>query len=484
MTKLTAKELESLDANDAGRVLREDGGLSGKVQLKKKGITVAFYYQFRWEGRFTDISCGTWPGTSLPEIRKIRNIARDLVATGVNPNDHKRAEKARVRAEINAQLVAAEALKAKGLTLGDMAEKWLLNGVARKDGNAELRRRFTKDLYPTLKNKTLSSVNEHDLRSVVRTVVGRGANRQAIGLFADITQMFAWAEKRQPWRALLVDGNPTNLIEINKLIPSDYEEERSRILSPAELLELHNRFQQMTADYDALPAGQKYEGIRPLKKETQLALWISLGTLCRIGELLQAKWKNVDLDRQTWFLPSENVKGTRGKKQDHHVFLSPFALHFFQELKTLTGESQWCFPNKQNDGHVDVKVVSKQVGDRQARFKNRKALSRRRHDDTLVLADGQNGDWTPHDLRRTSATMMQALGVSLDVIDRCQNHVLAGSRVRRHYLHHDYAEEKKCAWNLLGDRLSAALSSTYEHTPNESMLSFPAYTATGFLLSS
>jgi integrase len=51
----------------------------------------------------------------------------------------------------------------------------------------------------------------------------------------------------------------------------------------------------MTADYDALPAGQKYDGIRPLKKETQLALWISLLTLCRIGELLQAEWKNVDL---------------------------------------------------------------------------------------------------------------------------------------------------------------------------------------------
>jgi integrase len=159
------------------------------------------------------------------------------------------------------------------------------------------------------------------------------------------------------------------------------------------------------------------------------------------------------------------------------VFLSPFPLHFFQELKSLTGHSQWYFPNKQDDGHVDVKVVSKQVSDRQARFKNRKALSRRRHDDTLVLADGQNGDWTSHDLRRTGATMMQALGVSLDVIDRCQNHVLAGSRVRRHYLHHEYAEEKKRAWNLLGDRLSEVLSATYEHTPNESMLSFPAYAA-------
>lgn len=77
--------------------------------------------------------------------------------------------------------------------------------------------------------------------------------------------------------------------------------------------------------------------------------------------------------------------------------------------------------------------------------------------------------------------MMQALSVSLDVIDRCQNHVLAGSRVRRHYLHHDYAEEKKRAWNLLGDRLSAVLSSTYEHPPNEPMMFFPASAVAGSL---
>ncbi len=74
--------------------------------------------------------------------------------------------------------------------------------------------------------------------------------------------------------------------------------------------------------------------------------------------------------------------------------------------------------------------------------------------------------------------MIQALDVSLDVIDRCQNHVLAGSRERRHYLHHDYAEEKSRAWNLLGARLSAVLSSTYEHIPIESMMSFSAYIAT------
>ena len=479
MAKLTAKELEALTEQDVGIIIRDEGSLAGRVSLRKKGIAIPFYFQFRWERIYTRFSCGTWPNKSLTEIRKERNEARDLVAKGINPNENKRAGKVRLKAELAAQLAEADQQKSMELTLLDLAGEWLRDGVARKDGNAELRRKFAKDLYPAVGSKVISTVSEHDLRGLVRSVMARGATRQAISLFSDIVQMFGWAQKRQPWRTLLIDGNPADLVEIDKLVPSDYQEERTRTLSSTELQELHQRFQKMTTDYAALPAGEKYGGIRPLKPESQLALWICLGTLCRIGELLQAEWKNVDLENHTWFIPSGNVKGSRRKKQDHYVFLSPFALHFFQELKTMTGDTQWCFPNKQDDGHVDVKVVSKQVGDRQARFKNRKALSRRRHDDTLVLADGQNGDWTPHDLRRTGATMMQALGVSLDVIDRCQNHVLAGSRVRRHYLHHDYAEEKKRAWNLLGDRLSAVLSSTYEHTPTESMMSFPDYAANG-----
>jgi integrase len=75
----------------------------------------------------------------------------------------------------------------------------------------------------------------------------------------------------------------------------------------------------------------------------------------------------------------------------------------------------------------------------------------------LVLASGTNGKWTPHDLRRTGATMMQQMGISLDIIDRCQNHVLAGSKVRRHYLHHDYQEEKTEAWNKLGKMIEGIL---------------------------
>lgn len=108
--------------------------------------------------------------------------------------------------------------------------------------------------------------------------------------------------------------------------------------------------------------------------------------------------------------------------------------------------------------------MGKQVGDRQMMFKKgkegnpRQPMKCRRHDNMLVLSGGKNGALTTHDLRRTGATLMQSLGVSLEIIDRCQNDVLPGSKVRRHYFHHDYADEKREAWTLLGDRLSLILN--------------------------
>ena len=53
---------------------------------------------------------------------------------------------------------------------------------------------------------------------------------------------------------------------------------------------------------------------------------------------------------------------------------------------------------------------------------------------------------------------MQLLKVSLDVIDRCQNHVIKGGKVRRVYLRYDYADEKTEAWQLLGEYLEKLLT--------------------------
>lgn len=466
--KWTTKELEAVSATWRGDTLSDGEGLSGEVRVAGDGsISVRFKYAFRWAGKVAWHQCGTWPSNGMEAIRAERDQARQLVKQGINPADQRKAERIEAQAKVEAVIAEAAKTRADNLTVRDMFDAWIADGVARADGNAELRRSFDKDVLPRIGGKAVKLITEHDLRALLREMVKRGVHRMTVRTYNDILQMFAWAEKRQPWRALMAEGNQAELVEIAKILPvgSTAEKPRDRVLSADELRELRNIFERAEASYAAVPAGQKYEHARPLKKETQLALWISLSTACRIGELLMARWQHVNLQTGEWFVPAENTK----TGEDWMVYLSDFAMQQFKKLHELTGDTPFCFPARAAKGkgpeqHVCTKSVSKQVGDRQMQFKNRKGmLQHRRSDNTLVLAGGANGEWTPHDLRRTAATMMQALGVLPDIIDRCQNHVLAGSRVRRHYMHHDYAAEKRAAWDRLGAEIEATLGHQGEH---------------------
>jgi integrase len=457
----TVKELEAVRQEWKGDMLSDGDGLVGEVRATPDGVvSVPFRYGFKWEGKKTWHYCGAWPSVSLEAIRAERDRARALIKTGANPTDAKRAAKIDAQAEIKAKIAEAARIESENLPIRAMYEAWIQDGVSRADGNAVLRRYFEKDVLPSIGEKAVRLTTEGDLRALLRAIIKRGACRMASIVHSSLIQMFKWAEKRRPWRALMADGNPADLVEFKKLLPPGVEPdaERERVLSGEELRELRLKLDDMENVYAAASSGTKYSVDRPLKKETQLALWICLGTMCRIGELLKARWEHVDLATGEWFVPREDTK----TKVAWKVYLSPFALRQFKALYALTGETRFCFPSNATTGeeparHVCVKSVSKQVGDRQVRFKKRKPLKNRRHDDSLVLADGKNGEWTPHDLRRTGATMMQQLGVSPDVIDRCQNHVLAGSRIRRAYLHYDYAHEKREAWKRLGERIDALL---------------------------
>jgi integrase len=96
------------------------------------------------------------------------------------------------------------------------------------------------------------------------------------------------------------------------------------VLNDDETRELRDRLEAMVRDYEA--ADDKRRAVRPVEPETQAALWLCLSTMCRIGELLMTEWRHVDFEAGTWFIPKENVKGSRGKKRDHFVHLSRFAL--------------------------------------------------------------------------------------------------------------------------------------------------------------
>lgn len=323
MSKITVKQLEALSEVDDGRTLREDGGLTGRVRAGIRGITVLFRYEYKLNGIKRDHRLGSWPKKSLADIRAGRDQMRVLTTDGIDPNAAKKAARIEKQQAVQATIAAAETKRQAALTVGDLFDDWIKNGVARKDDNAELIRLFNKDVLPVIGKKELRLLTDAHIRDMLRKQRKRGVVRQTIITFSDLRQMLAWGEKRQPWRGLLINGNPADLIDIEKLIPDDYVEERDRILSPEEIRELSSIFICTTEEYEASPAGKRYDYERPLRRQTQIALWLCLGTLCRIGELLMAKPEHVDLDKGTWFIPRSNVKGRRQQKQEHTVFLSP-----------------------------------------------------------------------------------------------------------------------------------------------------------------
>lgn len=453
--QLTDRAVKTAKPMDKERLIADGGGLFLRV-LPTGFKSWLLVYSFG--GKRSKLAIGSATDVSLAVARDTATQERARIAAGADPRVALMEREAEQSAQREA-LAAAEILrKREASTLQDMFDAWIVNGVQRADDNAELRRTFEKDILPKLGKQPVRSITDTELRDALRKVGRvRKRGRTAERMLIEVRQMYRWAIRRQPWKALLIDGNPAELVETKQVVPTGYESViRERILKPTEISELRDIFTSTQAQYEA--ADNRRSADRPLQHETQLALWLCLGTACRIGELLMARWEHIDLEAGTWFVPRENTK----TRVDWQVYLSDFALRHFKALHAITGvgddKSEWCFPARHQKGHVNVKTVSKQVGDRQMQFKNRKPLKNRRNDDTLVLSNGENGEWTPHDLRRTAATMMQALGVGLDVIDRCQNHVMPGSKVRRHYMHHDYADEKRDAWGKLGARIDAILA--------------------------
>lgn len=478
--KWTVKELENLlhsTSTDAhlkpqhGDHFADGGGLRGKLNISATGEkTINWMFSFKLNGKSGSYNCGTYPDTSLADIRAQRDAARLKVREGVHPAEANRAERIRRQQKIKKALAADAQEKAEKATVHDLFSSWIAEGVARKDGNKDLIRRFQKDVIPVVGKTKLKEIESTDVVFLLLEVKKRGhaddpqrnMNRSIEALYNDLKQMFRWAQRRKAWRALLVEsGNPCDEIELEKvpnLIDFDYTEFRDRVLSDHEIRELSRALARLEDDYAALPAGKKYSSTRPVQKTSQIALWLCLSTICRIGELLMAEWVHVDFAQRTWFIPAVNTKSKKGRSQDLTVHLSDFALQQFRMLCAITGDTPFCFPNRYKNNHVCLKSVSKMVGDRQAQFKKRtKSLSKRTQDNSLVLSSGRQGAWTPHDLRRTGATLMQKLGVSLEIIDRCQNHVLDGAKTRRHYLHYDYQQEMKEAWDKLGAHLEAIL---------------------------
>jgi integrase len=338
---------------------------------------------------FTDPSGQVRPFT-LADARRARNEARELVAKGIDPREAQR-------------LAEAEAIEAQRLRLAELDgrrtvkqafERWhaLYLTAHRKDGGEFVQAMFDRHILPAIGDKPLETLQRRDVADLLDSITAQGIRRTANMVLSLLRQFVRWCAVRD-W----IERDPT--LNLSKAAVGGKDKPRERTLSQLEIVALR----------DALP-------LSGLPERMQRALWVILSTGCRVGELSGAKVVDFDLKAQTWLIP-ETKNGS-----EHLVHLSAFAIGHIKSMAELSKGSAYLLPGRtsdedENDRPISDKVLTKLTGDRQ---RDKPLKGRTKASGALLLSRGR---WTPHDLRRTMATMMRGeLRISSDVVERCLNH--------------------------------------------------------------
>ncbi|MBF0185151.1 MAG: tyrosine-type recombinase/integrase [Magnetococcales bacterium] len=281
-------------------------------------------------------------------------------------------------------------------------ERW---AKPRKRTWPEDQRMLQKDVLPRWGRRKAKEITRHDVVKMLDEMQDRGATTTANRTLACVRKMFNFAVSRG-----VVDVSPCLGVQAPVA-----ERQRDRVLT----------LEEMRAFWNGLDQAGMSEG-------TRLALKLQFLTATRKGEVVTASWADFDLVGGWWTLPVESSKN----KMAHRIPLSSQALSILERIKALSGDSPWLFPSRIPGRHVGQTSVDHAL---------RKNLA--------VLGVEQ---FTPHDLRRTAASLMTGMGVSRLVVSKILNHVEQG--ITAVYDRHSYDAEKRLALDAWGRRLEAIVT--------------------------
>ncbi len=404
-----------LKATESEQLIKDGGGLFVRIRPIANGGGISFRVAYRFEKKlkWADLEAKT-----LPDARAERDTFQDVLKTGVDPKLERKLVKERTKQQQRDELEAIAKLQAR-MTVRDLFVSWCETDLITRKDKAEVIRMFEKDVLPDIGGLFVEDVKKGHIAQIIAKLKKREVIFLARNLLKLIRQMFRFAVTSD-----FIEFDPTASLGITKTTTKPTE--RDRTLSELEIRALARQ----------LPNAN-------LLKSTECAIWIALSTACRIGELSKAKFSDLDIENRCWQIPKENSKN----KKAHKIYLSDFALEQFKILTSFATNDVWLFPNRDGSSHVCEKSITKQVGGRQTE----NILSNRSKDNQALILTG--GKWTPHDLRRSGATIMGDLGINSDVIDKCLNHT-EENKMKRTYQHQKLEDQKAHAWQVLGDRLN------------------------------
>lgn len=401
--------------------------------------TWSFRYRDRVTAKQSRVTIGVFdPTTDAPadepgETRRLtlqgaRSAAR-LLRAKVDAGNDPAAELRQARGAAQAQVFK---------TMSDLADAYFTacengthrSGKSRKKAASTLaneRWMWSKYLKPRMENDDPATVTRARVRAVLKQVYGiaPGQSNKCRSL---LSQMFNFAADESD------DDDRVAVNPVARVKKMTEDKARTRRLSDDELKRVWKALRN--------PAGLRIvteERDDPVlvSQPVRLAMELCMVTLQRRAEVAGMKRTELDLANKTWLIPEDRTKG----RAEHLVPLSDRAIALVKEALDLhktrkKGESDYVFPSPRLDGPLGASALSHAMAD-------------------ITAALGIENA-TLHDLRRTGATGIAALGVPPFVVSKVLSHQDADGAApvtNRHYNLYAYLAEKRDALDRWGRKL-------------------------------
>lgn len=362
----------------------------------------SWVYMYRHDGRPRRMTLGSYPAMGLADARLEHAKARKKLERGIDPGTELVGER---RADRAAQ------------TVDDLADEYLMKWARpHKRSAAEDERILRKDVLPHWGRQKARDITRRDVITLLDRIVERGSPIAANRTLAVVRRMFNFAVARD-----ILDATPVAMVRA----PSP-ERQRERVLSAAEIKTLWNGL----------------DGA-PISEAVRLAVRLQLVTAQRKGEVVGAALGEFDLSEAVWTIPAERAKNGR----IHRVPLSPLAVRLVEraievgrvkqrsEKADKGGGPEWLLPSPRPGRPISPEAVNHGL------YKSLPKLGLE--------------DMTPHDLRRSAASYMTALGFTRLVVGKILNHADQG--VTAVYDRYAYAKEMRRALDAWAQELEGML---------------------------
>jgi integrase len=406
------------------RIAYSEESRKGFVVLHQPGGTLAFNLRYQLNGAPQWLKLGEYPTLSLEQAGEEYSQARKSLRLGLDPKVERERQKLEHEREEQRQRVAG------AVGIRNIIAEWAWHHARRhRKHPREAVRLLKKYVALPLKGKPAAEIRKRDIVLLLDRITARGSLVMANRVDALGKQVFSFAVSRD-----LLESSPW--IGINR--PGGEEKAKERKLSDTELRSF----------WHGLDTAAISEAVR-------LALKLVLVTAQRPGEVAGAALS--EFNDKLWTIPADRSKN----EKQHQVPLSPLAIGLIDRLMIVTApkkgrpRSAFLLPSvhvvEKPDEPISVRALSR-------------ALRNSIDDEGKLFGCTQ---FTPHDLRRSAASRMTALGIDRLHVSKVLNHQDDGV-TGRVYDQHDYFPEKSRAlttWANHIDKVVTEKTATVVHLP-------------------